>query len=505
MGGVLGRQPPFILLMGIAALSMFVPSVHALIRESHAESRAFFYSGLLLLVLAAFVGIARGTVRRRDSLMHNLLALVAAYVVLPLALAVPFYEALRTTTFLNAYFEMVSSLTTTGATIYTPDRLSPTLHLWRAMVGWMGGLLVWVSAAAVMAPLSLGGFEVTASGEPGQTDVAQQGRMAGIDPQARILRVARILTPIYAGLTLVLWILLVISNETPLVALCHAMAVMATSGISPVGGMSGASAGVPGEMLLALFMLFALSRVTFSGDTLVGARASVWRDPEFRLGLMLVALLPVILILRHWSGAYDIDDVSNLSMALRAFWGALFTMLSVLSTTGFVSADWSAAQNWSGLQTPGLMFLGLAIIGGGVATTAGGVKLLRVWALYLQGLREMEKMVHPSSVGRSGGNNRRLRRQGAFVAWIFFMLFAGTITLFTLVLAGLTGSLEHGLVLAISGLSTTGPLIVLAPETPIGLAQSAPAVKMVLAAAMVIGRLEMLAIIALAVSDLWRR
>lgn len=499
----LAQLPFFLMLMGIAGLAMYVPTIHAAWRESHTEARAFFYSGTLLLILTSFIAIARGATRRRDSLMHNLLALVAAFAVLPLALAVPFYEALRTTTFVNAYFEMVSSLTTTGATLYLPDRLSPTLHLWRAQVGWLGGLLIWVSAAAVMAPLALGGFEVTASGEPGQSQAG--GRMGDADPQDRILRIARILIPVYAGLTLALWILLVVTGDTPLVAATHAMAVMSTSGISAVGGLGATGSGVPGEMLLALFMLFGLSRVTFSGDTLVGAKASVLRDSEFRLGLVLVLTVPTILFLRHWSGAYELDDVQNLTGALAAVWGALFTVLSFLTTTGFVSADWAEAQHWSGLQTPGLLFLGLAMIGGGVATTAGGVKLLRVWALYLQGLREMERMIHPSSVGHSRRGGRRLRRQGAFVAWMFFMLFASTITLFTFILAGFTGSFEQGLVLAIAALSTTGPLISIAPETPIALAEMGSGAKLSLCAAMVIGRLEMLAIIALVASDLWRR
>ena len=64
-------------------------------------------------------------------------------------LAVPFYEAVRTTSFLNSYFEMVSALTTTGATLFAPERLPPSVHLWRAQVGWMGGMLMWIAASAI--------------------------------------------------------------------------------------------------------------------------------------------------------------------------------------------------------------------------------------------------------------------------------------------------------------------------------------------------------------------
>ncbi len=496
------EQPLFLLMMGIAALAMYLPAIHALVLDTEDEARAFFYSGTLLLVLTVLISVARaGQPMRRDE-MWNLLALLGGFTLLPAILAVPFHEALRTTSFVNAYFEMVSSLTTTGASMFAPERLSPSLHLWRAMVGWLGGLLMWVAAAAVLAPLSLGGFEVTASGEPGQADA---GGMGQVDPQKRILRIAWHLTPIYAGLTLALWLLLLVGGDRPLVAISHAMSVMATSGISPVGGVEGASSGLGGEIVMALFMLFALSRVTFSGDTLVGARVSVLRDAEFRLGLVLVLVIPLVLFLRHWSGAYEFDEEQNLTLAIRALWGGVFTILSMLTTTGFASADWAAAQNWSGLETPGLLLLGVAMIGGGVATTAGGVKLLRVWALYLQGLREMERLVHPSSVGRAGAGSRRLRRQGAYIAWIFFMLFAISVTVFTLILAWVVGDLEQALVLAIAALSTTGPLVTLATETPIALADLSMTGKFVMCAGMVLGRLETLAIIALISSDLWRR
>ena len=96
----------------------------------------------------------------------------------------------------------------------------------------------------------------------------------------------------------------------------------------------------------------------------------------------------------------------------RALWGGLFTVLSFLTTTGFESEQWLAASDWSRLESPGLILMGLALLGGGVATTAGGVKLLRVYALMRHGERELDRLVHPSSVGGSGQTARRIRRQG---------------------------------------------------------------------------------------------
>jgi trk system potassium uptake protein TrkH len=187
-----------------------------------------------------------------------------------------------------------------------------------------------------------------------------------------------------------------------------------------------------------------------------------------------------------------------------AFWGATFTVMSFLTTTGFASASWSEAQSWSGLATPGLILMGLSLIGGGVATTAGGVKLLRVFALYRNGTREMERLVHPSSVSGADPLARRLQKNGAFIAWIFFMLFAISLAAITMVLAALGVSFDEALVLSISSLSTTGPLLEWAADMPIRLSELGPWAKSVIAAAMVIGRLETLAIIALLTPDLWR-
>ena len=496
--------PLFLAVSGIMALAMFVPAAHAVVHERFAEARAFFYSGTLGLFAVGLIIITLSArPRKARGGMTDLAALFAIFIVLPLFLAVPFHDAVQTTSFLNAYFEMVSALTTTGATLFAPERLSESLHLWRALVGWLGGLIMWVAAAAILAPLNLGGFEVTASAEPGQ-DESGSALFGGAVVNLRLQRSVRALVPIYAGLTLVLWLCLVVARENPFVALTHAMSTMATSGISPVGGTAGGEAGFAGELIIFLFLFFALSRLTFSSDTLTSARPGLLNDPEFRIGLLLVAGVPLILFLRHWIASFEVATEENFAAAAHTLWGGIFTVMSFLTTTGFESADWSSVRAWSGLGSPGMILLGLSLIGGGVATTAGGVKLLRVYALYLNGFREMDRLVHPSSVGRASGQGRRIRRKGAFVAWIFFMLFAISLAIVTALLT-LTGiDFENAIVLAVASLSTTGPLVSSAADAPMALADMSAAAKLIFSGATVLGRLETLAIIALANPALWR-
>lgn len=496
--------PLFLLMFGAFAVSMLVPAIHGGVARNLDTGRAFLYCAILGVIVFGMVATAVAGRPARNSPLGGLLALFSCFVFLPAALAVPFYEGLGTTTFLNAYVEMVSAITTTGATVFhDPARLDGTLHLWRAQVGWMGGLIMWIAASAILAPLALGGFEVTAQNEPGQREsVAHMSK--NVTMQERLLRVTQDLAPIYIGLTVLLWVLLIVSGDTSLVALCHAMSVMATSGISPVGGLSAAGSGTTGEALMFLFMLFALSRLTFSSDTVTATQGGLRTDPEFRIGLVIVFGLPVILFLRHWIGALDVAAEDDIARAAQAFWGAFFTVMSFLTTTGFTSADWANAQSWSGLQTPGIILMGLALIGGGVATTAGGVKLLRVFALYLNGARELERLVHPSSVSRAGRDARRVQRNGAFIAWIFFMLFALSLTGLTLLISALGSTFEDAMILSVAGLATTGPLLEVAGEAPIRLAELRDSAKLAFCAAMVLGRLETLAIIALLTPDLWR-
>ncbi|RFP89128.1 TrkH family potassium uptake protein [Rhodobacteraceae bacterium 63075] len=500
----LSDTPLFLQLTLLASLSMYAPALHALSWDNHHEARVFFYAGTLgiFVSLLFVITLSAGRQRRRGGL-GNLASVVSAYFFLPVLLAIPFYEAVQTTQFLNAYFEMVSAFTTTGAPLFEPGRLSGTMHLWRAQVGWLGGLFIWVSAAAVLAPLALGGFEVTASAEPGRGEVPLDAYEPMNEAHRLSLTVLR-LAPLYAGLTAVLAICLMITGETPLVAAIHAMSTLSTSGISATGGLEGSEAGLRGEFLVFLFLFFGLSRLTFSTDTVTTGRRGLHNDPEFRMGLLIVLGVTALLFVRHWVASFDFAYEETVGAALRATWGSLFTVLSFLTTTGFESADWESSRAWSGLGSSGLILLGLSLIGGGVATTAGGVKLLRVYALYLNGVREMERLVHPSSVGRASNQSRRIRSRGAFIAWIFFMLFALSLALLTALLTAMGTSFENAIILAISALSTTGPLAHSAAQEPIMLAQLGEAAKLVLAAAMVVGRLETLAIVALLNPALWR-
>ncbi|MGB3687955.1 MAG: potassium transporter TrkG [Jannaschia helgolandensis] len=499
------RVPLIVKLSAVFAASMYIPALHALTLRAHHEAQAFFYSGTLLLALLAAIAVATARDRSRNATRSHLIALLSAFTLLPLMAALPLGRIVSNTRAINLYVEMVAAITTTGGSLFSPDRLSSTAHLWRAMVAWQGGMIVWVAAIAILAPLNLGGFEVAEANTTRRAETRSTRDLAqAIEPESRVRRAVSTLVPVYVSLTVMLWGILVIAGENGTTALIHAMSTMSTSGITDGTKISGSGAGWPGEVAVAAFLIFAITRQAFTTDMNRDHMRNLANDRELRIAGMIVGTVTVVLFARHWIGAYEVGRADDARAAVGAIWGSAFTALSFLTTTGFESAQWQAAQAWSGLGAPSVLLLGLTIFGGGVATTAGGVKLLRIYTLYAQGRHEMNMLVHPHSVAGNSGAVRRIPPGGIEAAWVFFMLFATSIAAVTLALT-LTGlDFDGALALAVACLTTTGPLaeIVLGGQ---GAMNALPDMaKIVSALAMVLGRLEALAFIALLNPEFWR-
>lgn len=498
----LSTLPLFVILIGMAILSMYVPMLFAIRLEDWLVARTYFYYTTVLLFVLAMIAVATSGYVARNTARSYLLTVFAALITIPAILALPFNQLVGSISYFQAYFEMLSSLTTTGATLFNDSSSLPApLHLARALTGWFGGFLMLVVALSIFAPLNIGGFEMFAAD---QTRQKSSLRFERADAAHRLTRYSRQIFPAYALVTAVLAFVLLVTGDRSLVAVSHAMSILSTSGISPVGGLQGSTSGYVGEILMFIFLIFAISRHTLLHDRDGQALISLKADKEIYLMLTCVIVIPLLLFLRHWTGAFEVEAQKDISSAVSALWGGIFTVLSFLTTTGFESTAWGEARSWSGLGTTGLILMGLAIMGGGVATTAGGVKLLRIYALLKHGQREIERLSHPSSVGGSSSRERVIRREGAYVAWVFLMLFVISLAVIALSLS-LTGmSFQDSLVFAVAGLSTTGPVVQMASDSGLGYAMITDTAKGILCVAMVLGRLEALAVIALLNPSFWR-
>lgn len=502
----LADLPLFVLLMAACALAMWLPAIYALVVDDNETARAFFYSGVIWLLLTGLIAIVTSNYATTVAPRSNLLALVMSYLVLPVMAALPVTEAVPDTHLGNAWFEMVSCFTTTGATVYdAPGRLPDAVHLWRAIMGWFGGLFILVAATAVLAPLNLGGVELLSGRTPGRAATGARQVTEVADAAQRVRRVTALVVPAYAGLTLTLWVGLMMLGNPGDVALVFALGTLSTSGITFGPDIILPAGGVTAEMLLFVFLCISVTRRTMPGLAIINRKGRLRDDPEMRLAFLIVALTATVLVLRYWHARADSGAGTTVVDLVAGYWAAAFTTLSFLTTTGYLADGWTGISDWAGNGTPGLLLIGLVIMGGGVATTAGGVKLLRVYALFRQGEHELVRLVHPNAVSGRGDTARRLRQEGAYLAWIFFMIFALTLGAIMTALTLTGNTFTDAMILAVSSLSTTGPLAAIAGPVPISYGALSAASQAVLAIAMVIGRLETLALLVLFAPDSWRR
>ncbi|MFT4013210.1 MAG: potassium transporter TrkG [Paracoccus sp. (in: a-proteobacteria)] len=538
---MLVRLPLLVILAGFVSLAMAVPGLYAHALDQHHVGAIFLGCAGIFLILSVLLALATAGKPESAGPRSVLLTMLGAMVGLPGVMATPFLLSLPDTGFFNAWWEMVSCLTTTGASLYDTQRLADPLNLWRGLVGWMGGLFMLIAATSLLAPLRVGGFEILAS-PYGRNERFERlpgsARSSGmvthlslpslqsdmVDPVHRVVRAFQQVFPLYAGLTLLMWVLLLMLGDVGLVALTRAMGTLSTSGIGPGPGPAGQQSGILGEMVIFLFLLPALSRRFWPGGGELQATAGWIGDPELRLAAGVVLVISAALFLRHFIAAIGVAPggargaLATLDSAASAGWGGVFNALSYLTTTGWNSVEWQGARNWSGISSTGLMLAGLAMMGGGVATTAGGVKLLRVYALARHSQRELEKIVHPNSIGGGGLMARRLRGEGAYLAFIFFMLFASSIAVVVMLVSLQQIEFDSATILSISALTNTGQLAGVIPTTPTfqgsagmagapweGWAGLPALTKGVLAGAMIVGRVETLAILALLSPEYWRR
>jgi len=496
------QTPFFILLVGLFSLSMLVPAFHAYHLGIYSEARPFFYSSVLFLLLAVMLGLSIKKGSSKIAPIRPVLFLAASYVLLPVMLAVPLSEILSQVTFIDLYFEMVSSLTTTGATSFDSGYLlSEPIHLWRALVGWIGGFLFLLIAFSVLAPLNLGGFEIF------RESSLITGVFKSVDSKnynERLFRHGKKLFPLYLIATVVIFILLLICGNRAFDSLCLAFSAVSTSGILPYNDSNYLNVNGLSQLVISFILISSLSHI-FLVNTQQKIIKRLKSEREIRVAL--IVILSVLAFLSGWRMAtYHSSpaEVFYLDEFSRELGAGLFTILSFITTTGFLTS--SADKLISGMSgsVPFLILAGLSLIGGGVATTSGGIKLIRIYTLFKHGKHELSKLSHPRSVNSYSSSHRQISHEGAFYAWIFFMVFALTGGFLILILSFFDVDFKDAVAISISILTTTGPLApVILNDFSYG--SLSEVVKVALAIAMIIGRFEILVFIGLLNLGAWER
>lgn len=481
--------PLFFQVFALTCFLMLIPSIYAVFVENFKEARVFFYTSLTGFLIFALVNLATSNRNLKETGTIQIISIILLFFLLPVFLAVPNWIILPNAIFIDAYIDMVGAFTTTGLPVFENDILPKSLHLWRALIGWFGGGLIWIVAFVILLPASLGGFDIFSS----KKISSNLNRSLTLNERSvTLIKVSQKLIPIYISLTIILWCILTGLGTDGYTSLVRALSILSTSGISGPQKFEMDEAGFFGEVVVALFLLLALSNnffYTFYGKSKM---KKVTFDKELCLGLSLVLTFTLLLYFKQITQTTSFLNFKEVILSgLKLVWGNFFTALSFITTNGYVSSYWSGASSASGTPHITIIFLGLCLFGGGLATTAGGIKLFRISILFSAFSNETAKLLHPSSINRKN-NGLKVFEVSVFMAWIFFMLFFVSLAVLTIILAMFGLNFDDSITLAVACLTTTGPLIEIIGYKsllPMDLSYFA---KLVLTIGMVLGRLEIL-------------
>ena len=479
----------------------------ALLRDR--EALIVFAWGLTLAFVAAGAVRVAFMRKRIDGARAGLNLLIASYLLAPLALAIPFLVLAPRSDLISAYFEAVSALTTTGASALRDiDTVPDILIFWRALIAGTGGFLILVGAVAVMAPLAIGGFEVERgmeAAEGGERDALSSSAWLGkrgLEP--RVISAVRWLAIPYLAFLAFLTLTLAALGVPAFEALCLALSVISTTGFAPVSGGLAAYDSIAVEAVLLVAMLIGAIGVATHLRAFRGRWRAYADDPELRYMAIFVLIIVATIFLRHWIGAIETRSTDELGAAMVALWGSFFMAMSFITTTGLESAAWQDASAWSALDTPAVMLLVLAIVGGGAASTAGGVKLIRAALLAKHSLRELNRLAHPASMQLIRSGRRRVGLRAMRIVFVFVMLYVLTLAACALGLAASGVEITEALIASIAAVSNTGPIFPLIEGSDHAFANLPATAKIILCVAMIVGRVETLAVVAVLSPFNWR-
>ncbi len=398
--------------------------------------------------------------------------------------ALPLYltESVQTS-FTDAAFESMSGLTTTGATVLSGlDLLPKSILFYRQLLQWLGGMGIIVLAVAVLPMLGIGGMQLFRAELPGPM---KENKLT-----PRITETAKALWFLYLGITILCALSFWGAGMNLFDAVCHSFSTVAIGGFSTHDQSIGYFASPAVEGVAIVFMIIA--GVNFGLHFLVWHRRDLrlyWYDREVRLYLAIlggVALI-VSLVLAEEPAASS-----------RPWRDGIFQAVSVATTTGFTTSNFSA---WPSAAPVLLMFAAFA--GGCAGSTAGGIKVVRVLLIYLQGIREIRRLIHPNGVFTIKLGLQRVPDRVVDSVWGFFSVYViAFLTMVSLLMLLTPEDFITAFSAVAACLNNLGPGL---GDVALNYAGVPDVAKWLLVLAMLLGRLEIFTLLVLLTPGFWRR
>ncbi|MEH6407681.1 MAG: potassium transporter TrkG [Leeuwenhoekiella sp.] len=395
----------------------------------------------------------------------------------------------------NAFFETMSGYTTTGSSILNDIEAMPNgILFWRSTTHWIGGMGIIVLTIAILPLLGIGGMQLFAAEAPGPS-------ADKLHP--RITDTAKRLWLIYFGYTVAETLLLKLAGMSFLDAINHAMSTLSTGGFSTKNASVAYWNDKPLiQYILILFMFLAGANFVLSYFAFKGKLRRIWQDEEFKLystfiiGFTLLATL--VIIFQADVSISSIDHPMVWGKVESAFRHGLFQVISVITTTGFVSADFTL---WTPFLT--VIFFGLMFIGGSAGSTSGGIKVMRHLITIRNGIMEFKRTLHPNAVLPVRYNGKAVPQNIVFNILGFFILYLLAWIIGACGFAALGLDFASSLGGAASSLGNVGPAF--GALSPVNNFDSLPDLgKWWCSFLMLIGRLELFTVLILLTPFFWR-
>ena len=397
--------------------------------------------------------------------------------------------------FTNAFFETISGYTTTGSTILQDiESLPKGILFWRSLTHWIGGMGIIVLAIAILPLLGIGGMQLFAAEAPGPS-------ADKLHP--RITDTAKRLWLIYFGYTAAETILLNVAGMTFFDALNHSMCTLSTGGFSTKNASLAHWNGQPIiQYIVMLFMFLAGMNFVLSYFAFKGRVQKIINDEEFKLYFKFIGAFTIVAALIIYFRA----DVSASSVVHPMVWGegesairhGLFQVLAIVTTTGFVTADFTM---WTPFLT--VFFFGLMFLGGSAGSTSGGVKVVRHLLMIRNGFTEFKRTLHPNAILPVRYNTKAVDRKIIFNILAFFILYMLSFIIGALGFSMLGLDFKSAIGVAASSLGNVGPA--LGDFGPVSNFYEMPSIgKLWSSFLMLIGRLELFTVLILLTPFFWR-
>jgi len=442
------------------------------------------------ILLTAFAGVLLWVMtrkKRRELQPRDGFLLVAlVWTVLPAFATLPLLFYLPELTFTGAYFETVSGLTTTGATVLSGlDALPPSINIWRTFLVWIGGMGVIVLAVAILPLLRVGGSQMYKSETPGP--------MKDTKLTPRIAETAKGLWLVYLGITVACFLCYRIAGMTWLDAMMHAFSTLGLGAFSSHDASYAYWSSPAIEAVAIYFML--LAGINFGTHFLAWRRwsfAPYARDPEVGLYLLIVI-----------GSVFGIAYFLLANQIYPSFWTALrfsaFNVVSIATTTGFSNTDYSL---WPIFAPVWMLFLcGFSTCSG---STGGGIKMIRAELMARQAVREMTRIIHPRAVVPVKLDGVPVENNIIFAVLAFVLIYVSSFVAMTMLLTASGLDIITAFSAVIACINNTGP----------GLNQVGPATTYaslndfqiwICTIAMLLGRLELFTLLVVFTPGFWRK